>query len=81
MANIKETIPFSFEEIYSDLVKRMTKKGYDAPYEGSNLAQLITLLSYSISSLNFNTAVNINENILELARKRKNIIQDRKSVV
>lgn len=76
MANIKETIPFSFEEIYSDLVKRMSKKGYDAPYEGSNLAQLITLLSYSISSLNFNTAVNINENILELARKRKNIIQD-----
>lgn len=76
MADIKETIPFSYDEIYSDLVERLIARGYDAPFEGSNLAQIISILSYVTSSLNFNTAVNINENLLSLARKRKNIIQD-----
>ena len=64
MADIKETIPFSYDEIYSDLVERLIARGYDAPFEGSNLAQIISILSYVTSSLNFNTAVNINENLL-----------------
>lgn len=76
MAKIKETIPFTFDEIYRSIEKKFAEKGYDAPFEGSNLAQLITSMSYVISNLNFNTATNINENILQLARKRKNVIQD-----
>jgi len=52
------------------------EKGYDSPYPGSNLAQLITSMAYTTSMLNANTAININETILTLAQKRPNIIQD-----
>ncbi len=61
-------IPFSFDEIYSDIV---TKLGNDSVYEGSNLSQIVTAMSYLISSLNINTAANINETFLPLARKKK----------
>lgn len=71
----KETIPFSFSDIYSNIQTKFTEKGYDVQ-EGSNTAQLITAMSYLVSMLNANTAVNINENILTLARKRTNILQD-----
>ena len=73
---MKQTIPFTFEEIYKDLEKEFAKLGYDTPFEGSNTAQIITAMAYTISNLNLNTAVNINENLLTLARKRKNILQD-----
>lgn len=75
---MKQTIPFDFQEIYNSLVEIMYKKGYDAPYEGSNLAQLLTIISYATSMLNANTAININEMLLTLAQKHKNIIQDAK---
>ena len=71
----KETIPFSFSDIYSNIQAKFTENGYDYQ-EGSNTAQLITAMSYLVSMLNANTAVNINENILTLARKRTNILQD-----
>ena len=70
----KETIPFSFSDIYSNIQAKFTENGYDYQ-EGSNTAQLITAMSYLVSMLNANTAVNINENILTLARKRTNILQ------
>jgi len=73
---LKETVPFTFDEIYAGLVTKFAEKGYDAPYDGSNLAQLITSLAYTTSMLNANTAININETILTLAQKRPNIIQD-----
>lgn len=78
MSNFKalETIPFNYNEIYKDLEQKFQDLGYDAPYEGSNLAQLISGLSYIVSSLNFNTAVNINENLIHLAQKRKNVVND-----
>lgn len=76
MSDIKETLPFNFDEIYNAIVKKFEEKGYDAPYEGSNLAQLITSMAYTTSMLNANTAININETILTLAQKRPNIIQD-----
>lgn len=65
-------IPFSFDEIYSDIV---TKLGNDSVYEGSNLSQIVTAMSYLISSLNINTAANINETFLPLARKEKNVLE------
>ncbi len=76
MQEIKETIPFNFDEIYDGISELFVEKGYDSPYEGSNLAQLITSMAYSISTLNANTALNINETILTLAQKRDNIIQN-----
>lgn len=76
MAEIKETIPFSFDEIYEGIAELFEQKGYDSPYDGSNLSQLITSMAYTTSMLNANTAVNINETILSLAQKRENIVQD-----
>ena len=69
---IVQTVPFSFDEIYTSLTNRL---GNDAPYEGSNLAQLMTSMSYLISMLNVNTAANVNELWLHLARKRENILE------
>jgi len=76
MAILKETIPFDFDDIYTGIEKKFAEKGYDSPYPGSNLAQLITSMAYTTSMLNANTAININETILTLAQKRPNIIQD-----
>lgn len=75
MAKIKETIPFSFDDIYVNVQAKFKENGYDYQ-EGSNTAQLITAMSYLVSMLNTNTAVNINEMLLTLARKRNNILQD-----
>lgn len=72
---IKQTIPFNFDDIYANVQTKFIENGYDYQ-EGSNTAQLVTAMSYLISILNTNTAVNINENLLTLARKRDNILQD-----
>jgi len=76
MSEITQTIPFTFDEIYAGIAAKFAEKGYDSPYDGSNLAQLITSMAYTTSMLNANTAININENILSLAQKRSNITQD-----
>jgi len=73
---IKETVPFSFDEIYQGIAQKFADLGYDSPYDGSNLAQLITSMAYTTSMLNSNTAININETLLTLAQKRPNIVQD-----
>ena len=75
MAQIKETIPFSFDEIYEAVEKKFTDQGYDVQ-EGSNTMQLCTAMAYMTSMLNVNTAVNINETLLTLARKRKMVLTD-----
>jgi hypothetical protein len=72
MADIIPTVPFNFDEIYSTFVNQL---GNDAVYEGSNLAQLITSMSYMISMLNANTAANINESFLPIARKDENVLE------
>lgn len=72
---IKPTIPFNFDDIYANVQAKFIENGYDYQ-EGSNTAQLITAMSYLVSMLNTNTAVNINEMLLTLARKRNNILQD-----
>jgi len=75
MATIKETIPFNYDDLYAKVQAKFAAAGYDTQ-EGSNTMQLVGAMSYLISMLNTNTAVNINENLLTLARKRKNILQD-----
>jgi len=76
LTEITETIPFNFDEVYKFVEDKFIEKGYDSIYEGSNTAQLITAMSYMVSMLNTNTAVNINELILPLARKRNNVLND-----
>lgn len=66
---IPETIPFDFDENYESVKNLMDSLGYDTQ-EGSNTQQLMIAMSYLVSMLNANTAVNINEMLLPLARKR-----------
>lgn len=79
MANIIETVPFNFDELYNGLKTKFEEKGYDTA-EGSNTSQLITAMAYLTSMLNVNTAVNINETILPLATKRNNALQDARAL-
>ena len=72
---IKETIPFNFDDIYAYIEAKFEDEGYDNE-EGSNTMQLVTAMSYLVSMLNANTASNINETILTLARKRSVALQD-----
>lgn len=71
----KETIPFSFDELYTAVSAKFVDKGYDVQ-EGSNTMQLVTAMAYLTSMLNTNTAININETLLTLARKRPTVLQD-----
>lgn len=72
----KSIVPFNYNEIYQSIAKKFIEKGYDAPYEGSNTAILTSILSYAIQGLNFNTAMNLNETILSLCKKRKSAVQN-----
>lgn len=71
-----DLIPFSYNEVYQGIAKKLLEKGYDIPYEGSNTAMLASILSYTAQSINFNAATNIKESLLTLATKRKNAIRD-----
>lgn len=75
MATIKQTIPFNYDDLFQKTQEKFIEKGYDIQ-PGSNTMQLVTAMSYLVSMLNTNTAVNINEMLLTLARKRNNILQD-----
>lgn len=72
---ITETIPFNFDDIYENIEQKFKDKGYDTQ-EGSNAMQLTTSMAYLVSMLNANTASNVNETILTLARKRSVALQD-----
>lgn len=72
----KNIVPFNYNEIYQSIAQKFIDRGYDAPYEGSNTAILTSILSYVIQSLNFNTAMNINEVLLTKNKKRKSAIQN-----
>ena len=70
---IKEIVPYTFDDIYNDISANFAAQGYDtAP--GSNVSQLVTSMSYAISMLNANTAMNINEMILSYANRRENVL-------
>lgn len=72
----KSIVPFNYNEIYQSIAQKFIDKGYDAPYEGSNTAILTSILSYVIQGLNFNTAMNLNEVLLPLNKKRKSAVQN-----
>jgi hypothetical protein len=75
MAKITETIPFTFNDLFEESKGIFEDAGFDVS-DGSNTTQLSAVMSYLVSALNTNTAININETLLPYATKRKNIIQD-----
>ena len=73
--NSGSVIPFDQPEVEAVMKKIMLENGItDVLYEGSNISQLTSVISYIISSLNINTAINLQETILPLATKRMNIL-------
>lgn len=72
---MEQTIPFKFDELYKNAQYIFERAGFDVS-EGSNTSQLSAVLAYMVSTLNTNTAFNINETLLPFATKRKNILQD-----
>lgn len=73
--NSGSVIPFDQPEVEAVMKKIMLENGItDVLYEGSNISQLTSVVSYIISSLNINTAINLQETILPLATKRMNIL-------
>ena len=75
MAKITQTVPFNFDELFEESRNLFGNAGFDVA-DGSNTSQLAAVMSYLVSSLNTNTAININETLLPYATKRKNILQD-----
>ena len=68
-------IPYDQSEVETLLKQLMFQNGItDVMYEGSNVSQLASVISYAISTLNVNTAINLQETILPLATKRMNIL-------
>lgn len=72
----KSIVPFNYNEIYQGIAKKFLEYGYDIPYEGSNVSVLTSAMAYAIQALNFNTAMNINESLLPLNKKRVNAVQN-----
>lgn len=76
---IKEIVPYVFDDIYKDIAANFTAQGYDtAP--GSNISQLVTSMAYAISMLNANTAMNVNEMILAYANRRENVLSSARNL-
>lgn len=73
--SIQEIVPFNFDEMYQSISQKFSDLGYDTA-QGSNTSQLSTVMAYTTSMLNANTAININETILPYARNRPNIINN-----
>lgn len=79
MAEVIETVPFTFDDLYENIRLKFEDKGYDT-VEGSNTAQLITAMTYLTSMLNANTAMNINETLLPLTTKKDNAIMNARAL-
>ena len=57
MAKTVETVPYSFDDLYKESKALFNDSGFDVS-EGSNTAQLSAVMSYLVSTLNTNTAMN-----------------------
>lgn len=79
MASVIETVPFNFNELYTEIKEQFYNAGYDIA-EGSNTSQLMTAQAYLVSMLNVNTALNANELILSYATKRENVLNDARNL-
>lgn len=71
--SIQQIVPFNFNDLYNEIEKEFNLRGYDTA-QGSNTSQLATILAYTASMLNANTALNVSETILPYAEQRKSIV-------
>ena len=69
-----EVVPFNYDEIKTDITDRLIAKGYNASENGTNAAMLASVLAYTLSMLNVNTAFNTSEMLLSSATKDTNIL-------
>ena len=68
-------IPYDQGEIEKVMKQILYANGVtDVIYEGSNVSQISSVVSYVIATLNANTAMNLQETILPLASKRMNVL-------
>ena len=79
MAELTETIPFTFDENYTEIKRQFDEKGFDVA-EGSNTSMLIDSMTYLVTALNTNTALNVNETILNYANRQDNVLEDARSI-
>lgn len=72
---VKETIPFTQNELELEVKRLLLSKGLtDILYPGSTVSQLSDVMTYLVHALNTNTAINLQEVILPLASKRMNVL-------
>ena len=74
MTNI---VPYSFDEIQETLRQESIDSGLvsDAEYEGSNIAQMIRVMSYAVQSCNINTTYGVNEMLLTQSTEYNNVLK------
>lgn len=75
LLNSGSTIPYDQVEVEAVMKKLLYEHGItDVMYPGSNISMLTSVVSYVISTLNINTAINLQETLLPLATKRLNVL-------
>jgi len=74
MTNI---VPYSFEEIQEIMRQEAVDSGLvsDAEYEGSNISQLIRVISYAVQSCNVSTTYGVNEMLLTQTTEYNNVLK------
>ena len=75
---MKKFIPYTIDDIGTELKNRVIEAGYANEIDiqqGSNIKQIIDILSYVGSVVNTNTTFGVNEMILTQATKRNNILK------
>jgi len=72
-----QIIPYSFDEIQEVLKQEALESNLvsDAEYEGSNISQLIRILSYAVQSCNVSATYGVNEMLLTQTTERANILK------
>lgn len=72
-----QILPYSFDEIQEVLKQEAidTNLVSDAEYEGSNISQLIRILSYAVQSCNISSTYGVNEMLITQTTERNNILK------
>jgi len=82
MSNDLTILPYELENIRNDLKARAVEEFglADAQFEGSNISQLINLISYAAFMQNTNATFAFNEMFISKAKDRRNVIKHAKQM-
>lgn len=67
-------IPYSYDDIKNEVIKKLKERGYNADVQSSNASLLADILSYLAYGININTSFQAGEMLLSTAEYRKNIL-------